>query len=249
MFLMRLKLKASKFKHALLSDTMQNVLLIILNVWMDLIFIYAIYLVLEERSKLVLIFLLPILWIYNCLKKSYYGLNLQGSQKFVSLSSLPGRSAEKVIKDIGDPRDLYIRKIHEAGHAVMAEILGIEIIDISLEPIGNSGGRVILDLPGVQMATELKKRVMINYSGLVAEKLILGGASTGSIGCEDSDIERSNLALKHFVILTDSEISITGYEEEYIKCKSIELSKEWLAEATNLLETNKQRLIEKAESL
>jgi hypothetical protein len=37
----------------------------------------------------------------------------------------------------------------------MAELLGIKVLDISLDPIGNSGGRVILNHSYVPMASDL----------------------------------------------------------------------------------------------
>jgi hypothetical protein len=204
----------------------------------------------EKENNSTLLLLIPVLLIYNSLK-SIYGdrHNSVVSQKSTSLSDLGSAAVAENNASTGDPRDLYIRKVHEAGHVVMAELLEIGIKKISLEPMGGSGGRVILDLPGVQMSSELKKLIMINYSGFIAEKIIFGDVSTGSIGSYDSDIERANLAIKHFIVLSDNEISITGYEDEYIKSKSIELSKALLSEATSLMERNKEKLNEKIESL
>lgn len=144
--------------------------------------------------------------------------------------------------------DIRIRKIklyHEIGHAVMAELLDIPVIEISLESEGNIGGRVILDFPPILNTLELKKMVMIRYAGYVAEKLYLNKVTDGCMGSADSDIESANFYLRKYILLTDREISLTGYEEEYIRKRAIELSKEWLEETEKLLSINKEKFMKK----
>lgn len=142
-----------------------------------------------------------------------------------------------------------IKRCHEAGHAVAAELLGINVMEISIENMGNTGGRVTLDIPPILTPSELKKLVMINYSGFLAEKLIINEVTTGCMGADNADLESANRYIKYYILLTDTNISLTGYEDDYIKRKSIEFSIKWLEETKILLENNMEKLKDTLEKI
>lgn len=145
-----------------------------------------------------------------------------------------------------DERTLKLRAYHESGHAVMANILNIPIESISLD---NNSGYVKLNTPNISKASEIKKYIMIAYSGFMAEKLLNDEASDGCMGSDKSDMEFGNTLLRKYIILTDETLSLTGYEENYIKEKSIELSKVWLEEAKILLSDHKEDIENMANDL
>lgn len=134
---------------------------------------------------------------------------------------------------------------HEAGHAVMAEILNIPVKEIIIESKGNCGGGVVLDIPSISTTKNLKKFVLINYAGYMAEKIYLKEVSDGCMGDSNADIEVANEYIRRYIILTDRSISLTGYESDYIQQKTIALSKEWIKETERLLTENKEKLLEK----
>jgi hypothetical protein len=90
---------------------------------------------------------------------------------------------------------------------------------------------------------------MVSYAAYAAEKEILGDVSVGCLGSDHSDIEKANGYIRDYIILTDNDISLTGYEFKDIREKTIQLSKELLKETTKILTTNRDKLMEKIDSM
>lgn len=148
-----------------------------------------------------------------------------------------------------DDRTEKIKAYHEAGHFVIAKMLDIPIKEVNIINNGNVGGQLILDMPNILRASQLKSMVMVKYAGFITEKIFIGEASDGCMGCDISDMESANILLRKYVILTDDSISFTGYEEESIKNKCMKLSKLWREEVELLLRKNTDELKEIAEKL
>lgn len=148
-------------------------------------------------------------------------------------------------------QQLEIRAVHEAGHIVMADALGVKVVEATILPCENNGGHVKYVMGPILTSEDLKKKVLIIYGGLFAEKLLLESISNGCMGTRDADLEQANYYLKEYVILTDEEISLAGfeYEEEKIKKKVIQLSKEWAWITKCTLKKYIQELYEKKEEL
>lgn len=71
--------------------------------------------------------------------------------------------------------------IHEAGHAVMASVFGRRVELVSAMRNGPAGARAVFaGLEGGATREDLENDVAISLAGLVAERLVLGSASTGS---------------------------------------------------------------------
>ncbi|GEM_PF-3488560 len=148
-----------------------------------------------------------------------------------------------------DDRTVKIKAYHEAGHFFVAKSLDLPIKEVNIINNGNSGGQLILDLPNILKSSQIKNMVMVKYAGYLAERILNGEASDGCMGCETSDIDSANVLLRKYVLLTNDSISLTGYEDEYIKDKCIELSKLWKKEVEEMLMKNKGKVHEIAEQL
>lgn len=142
-----------------------------------------------------------------------------------------------------------IKAYHEAGHFFIAKKLGFSIKDVNIIEKNNIGGQVVLDIPNILKASQLKNIIMVKYAGFLAEKLLNDEASDGCLNGDNSDMESSNILLKRYIILTEDSISFTGYEGEFIKNKSIELSCLWKNEVKHILSENKNEIIEIANTL
>lgn len=71
--------------------------------------------------------------------------------------------------------------LHEAGHAVMASVFGRRVELVSVLRNGPAGARAVFaGLKDGATREDLENDVAISLAGLVAERLVLGSASTGS---------------------------------------------------------------------
>lgn len=148
-----------------------------------------------------------------------------------------------------DDRTIKIKAYHEAGHFFIAKVLELPIKEVNIINNGNVGGQLILDMPNILNPSQIKNMVMVKYAGFLAELIFNYEVSDGCMGCDTSDIDTANVLLRKYVLLTDDSISLTGYEDKYIKDKCIELSKLWKKEVKEMLMKNKEKVHEIAEQL
>lgn len=87
--------------------------------------------------------------------------------------------------------------IHEAGHGVVGTILGLQLIGITIAPLGNSGGRASFEQRQGRLVTreELERQIVMCLSGNAAEAVLLGSASIGSGGERGSDLAKATIWL------------------------------------------------------
>lgn len=83
--------------------------------------------------------------------------------------------------------------VHEAGHAVIALIIGAKVQSVSVGGIGSSCGRTIIHQIDLSMATqnELVLQLQVMLAGRAAEEKLLGSPSVGAGGTDDSDLARA----------------------------------------------------------
>lgn len=102
-----------------------------------------------------------------------------------------------------EPRAMLRRlSVHEAAHAVIAVVLAAgELEYVTLRSRGRSGGHTKVSYPDEDLSTlqDIEDRVTVSLSASVAERLILGAATTGSGGSEGSDlgVATALLAIAH----------------------------------------------------
>lgn len=138
---------------------------------------------------------------------------------------------------------LEIRAVHEAGHVVMGNALNVKVKEKTIKRGKHDIGYVSYEIGGSLIPEDIKKVVLLNYAGLIAERLLLGVASSGCMGSDNADLEQASICLKRYILLTDTEISLAGGECERVELhkKMKKLSKEFEQIAVNIL---KQRIPE-----
>ena len=91
--------------------------------------------------------------------------------------------------------------IHELGHAMMNHELGRKVVKVSVQPYTSGvGGVTMIDGDsagdsGLRTRQEIIDDIKVLYAGKVAEKVILGDASTGA----SNDLMRATELLKNYV--------------------------------------------------
>lgn len=93
--------------------------------------------------------------------------------------------------------------LHEAGHAVVALLLGVEVIstEINFEE-AVSGKTITKEKLGSLDEEYLKKLVLIKYAGAATEKFIYGKYGTGCIGSCHSDFSRAEEFIKNMLLIS-----------------------------------------------
>lgn len=89
--------------------------------------------------------------------------------------------------------DRFRCAVHEAGHGVIGLVLGEPLIEISIVPRGNSGGRTTFtDIGGAVFdKLAIDNKVTMILAGMAAEMRVLGSASNGSGGADSSDLAKA----------------------------------------------------------
>jgi cell division protease FtsH len=111
----------------------------------------------------------------------------------------------------GSEPPAYLRRIavHEAGHAVVAVVLNVgDLKRVQLRSQGTAGGHTFIENAINDLATlaEIENRAISVLAGGVAEKLIIGSASTGAGGEDRSDLG----VLSQLLAVVHASTSLTG---------------------------------------
>ena len=98
--------------------------------------------------------------------------------------------AEMVPPETRSRSDVSRSALHEAGHAVAAFALGLDIELVSIVPGSGCGGAVSYRnaLPDLPTRAEIERFVVIILAGAAAEEVVIGSRSSGLGGSERSDI-------------------------------------------------------------
>jgi cell division protease FtsH len=89
--------------------------------------------------------------------------------------------------------DRFRCAVHEAGHGVIGLVLGEPLVEISIVPRGNSGGRTTFTDVGSAVFDKLAidNKVTMILAGMAAEMRVLGSVSNGSGGADSSDLAKA----------------------------------------------------------
>lgn len=82
--------------------------------------------------------------------------------------------------DSRPPAELRHVAIHEAGHAVVAHLLGYTVSSVTIRGEGNAGGWTDVHLPGVSDRRLIEARIKILLAGRAANQLFGASADTGA---------------------------------------------------------------------
>jgi cell division protease FtsH len=152
--------------------------------------------------------------------------------------------------------------VHEAGHAVLAAMT-LRIIPeciLTQTAVANAQGFCQINLPeDVETFEILKKQIMIDLGGYLAEQLIFGKEhlSTGSVSDLNKCTQRANAAVRTYGMVgppRQIRLPIAGHEEMFFYAPEHGKQAETLItacmdKAIEVLETNKRFLLELAEYL
>lgn len=110
----------------------------------------------------------------------------------------------ELLKNVEYYEEKKLVSIHEAGHAVVALALGVNIscVQINMDNEQMESGKTILkNKSRIAMDEEFVKDVVaIKYAGAATEKLIYKKYSLGSMGSIDSDFESAEELIKQMII-------------------------------------------------
>lgn len=165
-----------------------------------------------------------------CEKETYYRLESEGS---ATLLKTPEITSE-------------VKAAHEAGHWLMAELLGIKAKEVSIITGCMTMGDYMVNISD---RTSVSTCVKIFYAGLTGEKILIGETGNGCMGGKNADLERAEDLIKRHILLTDEvELTPTCISQETVE-RVAAMSKQIRQEVMSDLTEHKDELKEKYEQL
>lgn len=164
-----------------------------------------------------------------CDTETYYRLEPEGS---ATLLKTPEITSE-------------VKAAHEAGHWLMAELLGIKVKEVSIITGRTTGDFVV----NISDRTSVSTYVKIFYAGLVGEQILLGKAGDGCMGGKNADLERAEDLIKNHILLVDGVELTPSYISQETAEKVAAMSKQIRQEVMSDLTEHKAELEEKYEQL
>lgn len=160
------------------------------------------------------------------------------------LISFTFKKKNKIAVDADLPDDydeqIDIKSVHEAGHAVMAYLQDTKDFEVFMS---YDSAKTVVTYKS-QKAEDVKKMILVKYSGAIAEELLLGELSAGSIGILNSnaDFPSATELIKAYIVMTEATVSKTLLNEELADL-IISVSNSFYKEATEILSKNKEMLV------
>lgn len=156
------------------------------------------------------------------------------------------------------PEEVELVAWHEAGHAVMAHAVGVEVSKVTIIPSTSGAGGVNFMIPkrlGMYSLEELEDQVKISYAGRCAEYLLLGTKSKITTGAE-ADIQQATKILYQMVVeqgMSEQQglvnLNLLQVKPETYLPEIIAWSQRLENETMTYLETNQTKLQAVAEAL
>lgn len=133
--------------------------------------------------------------------------------------------------------------IHEAGHAIMFYVLGVNKIHVLID-VTQPHTTASVSGSSVMTVETLRKRVMVCYASIAAQRL-LDKESSGFYGENDSgaDMKVANSCLHSILLIENHELSLTG-EDKRTKHEMNRLSKELYEQTEEILKEHMEELKE-----
>ena len=135
--------------------------------------------------------------------------------------------------------NLNIDRVHEAGHALMSYLQGVQTFDVNVSYLSSYVSTTIYKNWNIQ---DIKGRIIIAYAGAAAEEIILGEFHYGCMGPGGkSDFRVAEDLIRAYILLNDPSGSKVVLESEKGQ-DIISLSKEFYHESKELLLKHMQEL-------
>ncbi|APF25105.1 ATP-dependent metallopeptidase FtsH/Yme1/Tma family protein [Clostridium sporogenes] len=123
----------------------------------------------------------------ECIDKAMYKILLKGHAK----------EDEKRDKD-----DIRLVAWHEAGHALIGKLTGMDIPKVTITPSTSGAGGVTMIVPkkmSLYSIQELKNKVKLAYGGRIGELLLLGDENKVTTGAS-ADIQQATEIIKQMIV-------------------------------------------------
>lgn len=132
-----------------------------------------------------------------------------------------------VPKKLSDKEELKLKIIciHEAGHAIVAYMLGLNVEYVIAKQDRGITATQIQENP-LTNAEYLRKCIIVDYGGAAAEKVITGEIKAGSIGVVHSDFSKAEERIKNMLMISDKYKGYTSCGSDFgeqVQRTSIEL--------------------------
>lgn len=136
--------------------------------------------------------------------------------------------------------ELKLTSIHEAGHTIVCWTLKMEIKLVTTKPDGNTSGRVVVLQDNLlAFESEIKKRIIMFFGGMIAEEIIFGEHTQG---CSQDIKEAIYLARNYLEKYAMGEYLVYKNQEE-LNIATNKLLCECKNEAKTILNNNKELLL------
>lgn len=104
-----------------------------------------------------------------------------------------------------------------------------------------TNSHIAIHVEKIIQADDLQKHIFIDYAGAIAEEILLGKISTGSMRTDHSDFEQAARRIREYLILTVPGLSKTGLDDG-INQQIVCLSKEFYEETKKILINQKEKV-------
>ena len=158
-------------------------------------------------------------------KETYYRLESEEEQDIRLIKSPEPTSEEKAA--------------HEAGHWLMAELLGVPVKEVSIITGRTTTGDNIVNISD---RTGVTNYVKIFYAGITGEQILHGKAGNGCMGRKNADLERAEDLIKRHILLTDEAELTPSYISQETAEKIAAMSKQIRQEVMFELTENRSKL-------
>ena len=177
------------------------------------------------------------------LKKSLdiwnYNRSIDIPKQVVERKSLPELETVIYRKRTSEEEQIleYNKKVnaaHEAGHAVMAYLVGMQRVRVILSGVPRT------EVFHQYLAgNESRIMIYVKYAGAIAEEMILGKFHNGCFGSETADFEHAAKLIKGYIVMSNPEMSKSFLDSELAE-KIIELSKRFWEDAEQILRKHQE---------
>lgn len=161
---------------------------------------------------------------------------------FITIFTFPHKNKKTGNADMPDDYDeqININAVHEAGHAVMAYLQDTKDFKVFMS---YDSAKTVVTYKS-QKAEDVKKMILVKYSGAIAEELLLGEFSAGCIGIfnPNTDFPSATELIKAYIVMTEPTVSKTLLNEELADL-IISASNSFYKEATEILSKSKEMLV------
>lgn len=157
-----------------------------------------------------------------------------------------------------DEKEIELVAWHEAGHALVGKLYGLDIPKVTVTPSTSGAGGVTFINPkkmGLYSIEEMKNQISVSYGGRIAELLLLGDEEKVTTGAS-SDIKDATEKIKKMIMSygMTKEFGLLNLEEMEIDNKvilkeAIKMSNELYNSTKDLLTKNKETLKRIADTL